>query len=309
MHVVSICAPPERRGRIAVRCAEAGKHLYLDKSLVPNLRQADALVAAVRTAGVRSHMFSFITQPWARQAKKVLEEGTLGELGAIHAETFFAKGVAGTARLGTLRKEEFPPERHQLADAKRELDNIGVYPISLVRWLTGQKFRSAYCQTANYFFREHQQRNVEDFGLLTCTLESGVPITIAVGRYGWTSHPASGINRILLVGTKQNLLIDAHRPRLEVSTDEPPWRPPNVNPADPMGFWTSTQEEMHVRPKQAWHFIAASPTSDAAYFLDCVEGERESEMSAAEAAVSTKVLVAAYESATTGRVASLPLAR
>src|SRR5437016_48097 len=25
VHIVSICAPPERRGRIAVRCAEAGK--------------------------------------------------------------------------------------------------------------------------------------------------------------------------------------------------------------------------------------------------------------------------------------------
>ena len=24
-----ICAPPERRGRIAIRCAKAGKHLYL----------------------------------------------------------------------------------------------------------------------------------------------------------------------------------------------------------------------------------------------------------------------------------------
>ena len=44
--IVSICAPPERRGRIAVRCAQARKHLYLDKSLVPQLREADDLVAA-----------------------------------------------------------------------------------------------------------------------------------------------------------------------------------------------------------------------------------------------------------------------
>src|SRR5262245_56899610 len=61
VHIVSICAPPERRGRIAVLCAEAGKHLYLDKSLVPQLKEADALVAAVKKAGVHSHMFSFIS--------------------------------------------------------------------------------------------------------------------------------------------------------------------------------------------------------------------------------------------------------
>src|SRR5262249_29178941 len=32
VNIVSVCAPPERRGRIAVACARAGKHLYLDKS-------------------------------------------------------------------------------------------------------------------------------------------------------------------------------------------------------------------------------------------------------------------------------------
>src|SRR5262245_10599401 len=36
-HIASICAEPERRGAIAVRCAGAGKHLYLDKSLAPRL--------------------------------------------------------------------------------------------------------------------------------------------------------------------------------------------------------------------------------------------------------------------------------
>src|SRR4051812_38934110 len=28
VQIVSVCAPPERRGRIALRCAQAGKHLY-----------------------------------------------------------------------------------------------------------------------------------------------------------------------------------------------------------------------------------------------------------------------------------------
>src|SRR5437899_1841873 len=77
VQVVSICAPPERRGRIAVQCARAGKHLYLDKSLVPRLQEADDLVAAVQKAAVKSHMFSFITQPWAREAQTVLDANRL----------------------------------------------------------------------------------------------------------------------------------------------------------------------------------------------------------------------------------------
>jgi predicted dehydrogenase len=306
--VVSVCAPPERRGRIAVQCAQARKHLYLDKSLVPRLQEADALVAAVRKVGVRSHMFSFISQPWAREAKALVDAKRLGRLLAIHADAFFAKGRNGTAKLGSRRKEEFPPQRHQLVEAKRELDNVGVYPITLVRWLTGRHFRTVLGVTANYFFQEHQKHNVEDFGLLSCTLDDGLPVTIAAGRFGWTSHPAAGVNRLVLVGSERTLVVDANRPRAEVYCDEAPWAPPNVHPQDPMGFWSSTQDEVHTRPKRTWVPLTAA-ASDAAYFLDRLDGNRDSEINVVEAAHSAEVLLAAYRSAATREVVTLPLPR
>lgn len=309
VHVVSVCAPPERRARIAVRCAEAGKHLYLDKALAPQLAEADAIAAAVKKAGVRSHMFSFIPQPWARAAKKLVDGGTLGKLLAIHADAFFAKGQTGTAKLGARRAEEFPPERHQLVEAKRELDNVGVYPLALVRWLTGAKFRNIYAVTGNYFFREHQRRNVEDFGLISGVLENGLPVTVTAGRFGWMTHPAAGVNRVVLVGSERTAVVDANRPRLEVYTDEEPWRAPNVNPADPMGFWSSTQDEVHVRPKRTWVPAGPPAASDASYFLDCLEQNRDSEINATEAALTAEVLVAAYKSAATRQVVTLPLPR
>jgi predicted dehydrogenase len=304
--LVSICAPPERRGRIAVRCAAAGKHLYLDKSLAPSVAQADAIVAAVARAGVRSHMFSFIPRPWARRAKAVLESGRLGRLLAIHADVLFAKGRPGSAQLGARRQEEYPPERHQVVEAKRELDNVGVYPLTLIRWLTGRRFRTVRAVTANYFFVEHQRADVEDFGMLACTLDDGLPVTVAAGRCGWTSHPASGVNRLLLVGTERVAVIDAHRPRLEVYADEAPWTPPAVHPDDPMSFWDSTQAEVGVRPKQMWLPAGPAEHSDAAYFLDCLDAGRDSDINAAEAALATEVLVAAYRSAVTRRVVRLP---
>jgi predicted dehydrogenase len=309
VHVVSVCAPPERRGRIILRCAAAGKHLYLDKSLAPTLAQADAIVAAVRKAGVRSQMFSFITAAWAREAKRLLTEKHLGSLRAVHADVLFAKGHQGSARLGSPRKEEYPPERQQQVEAKRELDNVGVYPVSLVRWLTGQKFRTVYGVTANYFFAEYQKHDVEDFALLSCTLEDGTPVTITAGRTGWTSHPAGGVSRVVLVGSDRTAVVAANRPRLEVYTDETPWVPPNVNPADPMGFWVSTQEEVHLGPKRTWVPAAPPAANDASYFLDCLDAGRESEMSVAEAALTTEVLLAGYRSASSGEVVTLPLPR
>jgi predicted dehydrogenase len=307
--VVSICAPPERRGRIAVRCARAGKHLYLDKSLVPKLEEADALVAAVHKAGVKSHMFCFIATPWAIQAKRLVASGQLGKLLAVHADAFFAKGKTGTAALGKPRKEEYPPERHQLMESKREFDNIGVYPITLTIWLTGKKFQTVWGRTGNYFFQGHQKANVEDFGLLAGTLEGGVPATIAGGRYGWTSHPAAGTNRVMLVGSERTVVVDANRPRLEVYTDEPPWTPPPVNPEDPMAFWSSTQEEVGLKPKRTWVTAGPAPRSDAAYFLDCLDAGKNSEMSVVEAAHAAEVLIATYRSAASGEVVKLPLQR
>src|SRR5205807_4037414 len=70
---------------------------------------------------------------------KILEGGKLGKLVALHADVLFAKGRPGTAKLGAPRKEKYPPQRHQLIEAKRELDNVGVYPITLAAWLTGDR--------------------------------------------------------------------------------------------------------------------------------------------------------------------------
>lgn len=309
VHLVSICAEPERRGPIIVRCAEAGKHLYLDKSLAPQLSEVDAIRAATLKAKVRSHMFSFVSQPWAAEAKQLVASGKLGKLLAIHADCFFAKGRTGTAKLGTPRKEEFPPRRHQLIEAKREFDNVGVYPITLIHWLTGQKFAKVHGLTANYFFAEHQKHDVEDFGLLSGTLEDGLPVTVAGGRCGWTTHPGFGFNQLLLVGSEGTALIDANRPRLEVCSDEAAWTPPNVNPEDPMGFWSSTQAAVHLRPKWAWSNLPAAAQSDAAYFLDRLDADQDSDMSVTQASHAAEVLLATYLSASKGEVVELPLKR
>ena len=45
--IVSLCPEVERRAEIAVRCAQAGKHLYLDKPLALNSSSASKIVSAV----------------------------------------------------------------------------------------------------------------------------------------------------------------------------------------------------------------------------------------------------------------------
>jgi predicted dehydrogenase len=311
IHLVSVCAEPERRARIVARCAQAGKHVYIDKPFTPSLEAADRAVAALERAGVRSQMFSFNHQPWARRAKEVLAAGELGDLVAIHADNLFAKGPAGSALLGAPRRAIYPPIISNFVDAKAELYAMGIYSLGLVCWLAGRAVESVYCNTANYFFSAHQQHNVEDFGFLSLTLEGGMTATVTGGRVGWSSHPSEGTNQLVLFGSRGSLLIDAYGPRLEIYGADAPWTPPPINPKDPMGFWRSTQQEVDLQPRRTYVPLpnALTDRGDVSHFVDCIVEGHESEMNARQAALLSEILLAGYRSAALKQVISLPLKR
>src|SRR3954452_7405404 len=54
---VSFALPPDVQVPLAVRAAEAGKHLLLEKPIALTVEDADRLVAAVRDNGVASVVF------------------------------------------------------------------------------------------------------------------------------------------------------------------------------------------------------------------------------------------------------------
>lgn len=302
VHAVSICAEPERRGRIALLAAQAGKHVYLDKEPAVTAAGVREVVAAVEQRGVLSQTFSLVRSPAAQRAKRIVESGRLGTLVGLHCELFFAKGPAGTADLSKPRRERPEADRFTFIDSKRELLCVGWYPLVLFQWLTGERFTSVYGATSNYFFAEHQTNGVEDFACVMLQMTGGIEATITVGRTGWSSHPNHGVHQIHLVGTAGTTTTDADRPRLEVSSDAPAWRqPPVPHPEDPMGFWTSTQKAGGVEPKRSWFPVAPALASDASHFLDCIEQGRESDVPAAMGAHTVETILAAYESAATGR--------
>ena len=311
VEIVSVCAEPERRGRVVAICARAGKHVYIDKPMTPYLATADDVVRAVEESGVRSQMFSFISKAWCRRARSIVDSGELGELEAIHADWLFAKGHPGTADLTKKRVQPYPCERFSFVDSKAEFYAIGVYALGLVCWLARDRVRSVYGCTRNYFFDAHQKNGQEDFGFVSLQLESGLVATVTGGRIGWTSHPDSGENKVYLIGSKGSLCIDGNRMRLETSSNSAPWTPPEAHPGDPMGFWSSTNQEVGANPKESWAILPleADEPNDANHFVDCIENEEESEMNAAAAAHLTEILLAGYKSAATGEVVDLPLKR
>ena len=307
--IVSVCVEHERRARVAVRCAEAGKHLYVDKPTSCSVAGARAIAAAVERHGVQAQMFSMVHAPWVQDARRALEAGVVGELLALHCNVMFAKGHPGTAPLGQPRLQDPDPQQFTFIDSKRELRATGVYALGIIRYLTGREVRSVHGTTANYFFREHYDNGAEDFGTLSLTLEGGLIASVMAARIGWQSHAAGGPLDLTLVGTEGTLRVDAHQPRLEVSSTEPSWQPPDPDPEDPMGFWRSSQIRSGIEPKQQWLPLGGKGDGpgDETHFLDSLERGEPCVLSVRDGAALVETLAAGYQSAATGQVVDLPL--
>lgn len=304
--LISICAEPERRRDLTLACAEAGKHLYVDKDPAPTVADAWQIASAANENNVLTQAFSLVRLPACQRARAVIRSGELGTLTSLHCDVTFAKGIGGTADLNRPRVENSQAERFTFTDSKREFLCCGYYALVLFQWLTGKRFTSVDAVTANYFFAEHQANDVEDFASVMLGMEDGLETTITAGRCGWMSHRSYGIHEIRLIGTAGTVTIDAHQPRLEIGSDATPWtQPVSPHPEDPMGFWSSTQKAGGVLPKEDWWLLESVGRSDAACFLDCLEQNRPSDVPAEMAAHCVDAVHAVYASAASGETVLL----
>ena len=309
--IVSAVPQVERRGRIGARCIEAGKHVYFDKPLAGYVEDLDLIVNAAEASDVTTQMFCQNKAAWVQAAKQAVEDGTVGELKAVHIEGLFTKGRAGSIAPGVVRRKETErPERYTFIEGKHEMFDVTIYSMAMLRALTSRRIESVYCQTSNYFHAQHVEMGVEDFGAMALTLEGGLTATVIGGRFGWMSHPANP-QRIVLTGTEGSLTFDGARPRIELYNDEPDFSMPPAHPLDPSAMWSSTQAELDIPPKRRWVSLDTVNTmaEDVADFVECVETGRTPDITAQVAAPITEAILGGYVSAARGGVVELPLPR
>jgi predicted dehydrogenase len=93
---VALAVPPDVQAPLAVRAAEAGRHLLLEKPLALTVADADRVVDAVRAAGVASVVFftdrfRTATQTWLQEAGRTeLHGGSVTWLGSLAGTPFDA---------------------------------------------------------------------------------------------------------------------------------------------------------------------------------------------------------------------------
>jgi predicted dehydrogenase len=273
----------------------------MDKPLAASVEEAHAIAEAAEKSAAMTQMFTQVTTSWARAAKSAIESGQVGEVLALHCDMLMAKGKPGSIDPGVVRRERPSDGRFTHVEAKRELFDMGVYPVALVQWLSGARARTVYGITGNYFFKEHAELDIEDFGALALTLDSGQVASITSGRIGFTSHPRGGLLRITLIGENGIFTFSESAPYIEVYNDQPPFEMPLTHPFDPMSMWASTQREMQHMPKdRRLPLDDGGQGRDIAAFVDCVESGERPQVTVKEAAHNVEVIMAGYESAATG---------
>jgi predicted dehydrogenase len=264
--VASVCVSLQHRTAVALDCARAGLHLYLDKPLAGSAADAAAISAAVEAAKVKAQVFSQVTAGWARRAREAILEGRLGRIVALHADTLMAKGVPA-ALPAVPRNEIAAPIDYPEDIAKREMTDMGIYPVSLVAWLLGTRALTVSAATANHFFAEHLSRDVEDYGAMLLAFEGG--------------------QEQLVLTTSRGL------------------KPPQVDAADPMSMWLSTRKA--ALPLPAVRYLSLDPEvqRDVATFVAGLTDGGEMGISVEQAAHHCEILAAAYRSAAEHRDVAL----
>lgn len=115
--VVDICSPNHLHKEMALEAIRHGKHVYSEKPLALNARDARLMVDAADLAGVKTLVgFNYMKNPTAQLAKQIIERGEIGEVihfYGTHNEDYMAdplspihwhcfKETAGLGALGDL---------------------------------------------------------------------------------------------------------------------------------------------------------------------------------------------------------------
>lgn len=226
--VVVVSPEAERHCDLALRAAQAGKHIVVDKPLSPSLDTCDALVSAVAEHGVKCLVWNRNCLPALVEAKRALNDGVIGSLQAIHCDFYFSKD-AGPPK-GS-RGPDDPPinwldrqlEAHADGsdggvgiDPLGELQIEGIYPLAYIAMLVNSPVERVFASTATHFHQANVDNAVDDLATVSLEMANGCLGSLSIGRIGAAAHPDIGEIKLHLLGSKGSLVISEARPEVAV---------------------------------------------------------------------------------------------
>ncbi|HTX73236.1 MAG TPA: Gfo/Idh/MocA family oxidoreductase [Rectinemataceae bacterium] len=297
------CVLPNDAHRAAITAAlSAGKHIYCEKPLALSGAEAREIAALAGTSAGRLGLtFNYRFLPAILRAKRLLEEGTLGEIYSFEFE-YLHSGYQDASRPLSWRMRRESSGGGALVD-------LGAHSIDLARHLLGE-FAELSALTQTWVLErplstgaaEKGPVTVDDAAWLTARLASGAIGTLVVSRFAtgaaddlrFRIEGARGALRFDLMDANWLYYYDATRPaadrgwtRLETIQNYPG---ASVPPARAIVGWERSHAENQYR------------------FLAAVAEGKEPSPGIADGLAVNLITDAAYEAAREGGWVSVPRA-
>lgn len=143
VQAVVLATPDQDRLELTRLAAAAGKHVLAEKPMAPTVAECDAMIAACQDAGVnlgvvKTERYRKLT----RQAKKLIDEGTLGPIQMLRTVSAFPLPLA----------RQLFQERPWMSDPRGGGLFMGMasHNTDFLRWLTGRNVVKVFAQATTY---------------------------------------------------------------------------------------------------------------------------------------------------------------
>jgi predicted dehydrogenase len=282
LDLIVLGVPNHQHRDLAIRCAQAGKHVVCTKPLARNRLEAREMLEAVRAAGVlHGYAETEVFSPAVMKAKRYIDEGGIGKVltvrsreahGGPHADWFYKKELSGGGAL---------------------LD-MGCHTIEAARYFVGKDNPVVEVMAWTDRLVHHERTDAEDNAVVLLRFQGG---QLAQAELSWTA--AGGLDlRNEVYGTDGVLFTDVTRETplrvfsrvgagytVEKGETETGWLFPPIDEAWVYGY----REEMR-------------------HFIECVTHGRMPRETFEDGFVVNCILDAAYRSAASKRWESVEYA-
>lgn len=179
--IIDCCGPNSLHRAVVVDALKAGKHVYCEKPLAMNLKEAKELAALARRSGLKCQMvFNYRFVPAAIRAKQLVVEGALGEVISFRG-AYLHSGYLDPRRPMSWRLRKAQAGGGVLMD-------LGPHILDLLRHLLGE-FASVFAEMRTLIPRRPspdrrgvEEVDVDDLALLQLRLQNGGMGTVEVSR-------------------------------------------------------------------------------------------------------------------------------
>jgi predicted dehydrogenase len=266
-------------------CAQAGKHVLLDKPIATSMKDAWRIVRAVEQHGVKlmmAHLLRLL--PAYRKAKELLDQGVIGEpVSAIYSIRVPAAFIREAPDVTTQGWYVDP----QKGGAGGFLDHA-VHFTDFFRWFFATDGKNVMGRIASLTYKDLP---VEDYGIAIITMQNGAICTVESTWHAaeWFG-PMASPDRCTVTGTQGEIELHYQTsPQISVAGNRPPYE-------GRVYFDWKGEERYEICYRNLVQEFAQCILEDKPVLTDARDGLRALEMA-----------LAAYRSHQTNQAVELPL--